>query len=76
MTTTPLRVCADRLELRNPEARRIPRSYISCTRSGFAETAARARAAEWDVRELDAGHMAMETIPTAVAGLLLEIAGR
>ena len=76
MTTTPVRLCADRLALRNPEAKRIPRSYISCTRSGFAATAARARAAGWDFHELQAGHMAMETVPTAVAGLLLEIAGR
>jgi pimeloyl-ACP methyl ester carboxylesterase len=67
MTATPLRVCADRIELCNPLARRIPRTYISCTRSGFAGTAARVRAAGWDCHELETGHMAMETAPAAVA---------
>ena len=74
LTTTPLRVCEDPVELRNSGARRIPRSYISCTRSGFGQTAARARAAGWDCHELATGHMAMETAPAAVVALLLRIA--
>jgi SAM-dependent methyltransferase/pimeloyl-ACP methyl ester carboxylesterase len=74
LTTTPLRVLTDRIELRNPAARRIPRSFVFCTRSGFAEIAGRARAAGWDYHELEAGHMAMEVAPRAVADLLCELA--
>ena len=74
LTTTPLRVCEDPVQLRHAGARRIPRSYIACTRSGFGQTAARARAAGWDCHELATGHMAMETAPAPVAALLLRIA--
>lgn len=74
LTTTPLQVLTDRIELRNPAARSVPRTYVSCTKSGFAQTAARARAAGWDYHELEAGHMVMEVAPQAVAALLSEIA--
>jgi pimeloyl-ACP methyl ester carboxylesterase len=55
----------------------LPRTYIECLRTGrllppvYAE---RARAAGWDVRELDTGHDAMVTLPTEVAEMILEIA--
>lgn len=75
LTTTPLRVCTDPVERGDPAAALIPRSYVSCTRSGFAGVAERVRAAGWDVHVLDAGHMPMETAPRAVASLLCEIAG-
>lgn len=74
LTTTPLRVCSDRIELRNAKAREVPRTYVSRTKSGFAQTAARARAAGWDYHELDTGHMALDVAPRDVAALLGEIA--
>ncbi|MDP6343769.1 MAG: alpha/beta hydrolase, partial [Alphaproteobacteria bacterium] len=49
----------------------LPSTYIRCSRSTFAETARRCRAAGWPVLELDCGHNAMMTRPRELTELLL-----
>ena len=72
--TTPMRCLEEKVVLRNAAAARLPRSYVLCTRSGFAEIAARVRAAGWDYDELPAKHMVMLTMPAQLAELLAGIA--
>lgn len=48
----------------------VPAVYVFCTRSGFAKTAARARAAGWPVHELDTAHMVPLTRPRELADLI------
>jgi pimeloyl-ACP methyl ester carboxylesterase len=50
------------IRLRNPNARRIPRSFIH-TSDYFDPMAARAKTAGWDFHELKVGHDAMITAP-------------
>ncbi len=52
-------------------AKSVPSTYIKCTRSSFAETAQRCRAAGWPVLELESGHEAMIAKPRELAALLL-----
>jgi len=64
------------LVVRNAAATALPRTFIYCTGSAFADigrSAARARAAGWRYRELPADHMAMLTMPRELTALLLEV---
>jgi pimeloyl-ACP methyl ester carboxylesterase len=52
------------IRLSNPEARSVPKSYISCTEyNNFHFMAQRAKSAGWDYHELKTGHDAMITVP-------------
>lgn len=67
------------LLLTNPEAERIPRTFIYCTQSGWsaehiAPIARRAHHEGWDYHELATEHMAMVTMPREVTDILLELA--
>jgi pimeloyl-ACP methyl ester carboxylesterase len=73
ITTTPARVYDDPVRLSSPEAARLPRTFVWFTRSGYSETARRAREDGYDYHELDAPHMAIVTAPDAVAQLLLSL---
>jgi pimeloyl-ACP methyl ester carboxylesterase len=67
------------LKLGNPAAAAVPRTFVQCTakpegsplRPLFEAMAARARAAGWDYRELDADHWPPLSKPREVAELLL-----
>ena len=75
MTPMPLRTHEDPLTLPRCRAADLPRSYIRCTGwPTFAETAAQAEAAGWDIHELPATHLAMVTAPATLARVLLAIA--
>ena len=74
LTTTPLRCLAEPVRL-SGAGERVARTYVLCSRSGFAPVAERVRSEPgWDVRELDTKHMAMYTAPQALAELLLDCA--
>ena len=81
-TDQPLKTGAQPIEIRNPVAATLPRTYIACTRKSpswpftpiLAQAAARARAAGWHYRELPTDHYPMETMPRELVYLLREIA--
>jgi hypothetical protein len=68
----------------NPAAARLPRTFIYCTQEKEAmgpmgvpitQVAASAKAdARWGYRELDSGHVPLETAPQELADILLELA--
>jgi pimeloyl-ACP methyl ester carboxylesterase len=64
----------------NARSAALPRVFIHCTENPatmpnvFGPFATKARANNWKVLELAAGHVAMLTAPRELAGLLLEIA--
>ena len=66
------------LAVRNPDAARLPRTYVACTENRdipfFTAFAARARAEDWDYRELPTGYVPMQTTPRELADLLLDLA--
>jgi pimeloyl-ACP methyl ester carboxylesterase len=75
----PFATMQQALPVQNPAARRIPRTFIYCTQSGWsaehiAPMAARAQTEGWDYHELAADHMAMVTEPKALTEMLLELA--
>jgi pimeloyl-ACP methyl ester carboxylesterase len=82
MTDHPLRSATQPIRIANPAALAIGRTFIYCTgradKGMFGDvvdvSAQRARDAGWGYRELVAGHVAMETAPQELAGLLLDIA--
>ena len=75
-----LKTFAQLLQLTNPTAATLPRTFISCTdkpagHDSLAPLAERLRAeTRWSYRELATGHDAMVTAPQEVAALLLELA--
>jgi pimeloyl-ACP methyl ester carboxylesterase len=74
-TDQPFKTVLQPLVVNNPAATTIPRTYIRCTQTDFAnlpQNAARAQAAGWRYRELDTGHEPMWTMPEALAALLQE----
>ena len=74
LTTMPLRCFAEPVHVTGA-GKRVPRTYVLCTRSGFGSIADRVRNEPgWDYRELDTEHMAMLTMPSEVSGLLLDCA--
>lgn len=79
-TDVLLNVLRQPLRIENPEAARLPRTYIYCTAKAdyplfrhFGEAAARARAEGWRYRELPTGHAALWTMPRELTDLLLEL---
>jgi hypothetical protein len=77
MTAHPWKTMLQPLTVANPVAARLPRTFIYCTGSAFADigrSAAHARDAGWRYRELPTDHMAMVTMPRELADLLLEVA--
>ena len=59
------------IRISNLKARRLPKSYISCTEFGDSQfKAQKSPAADWDYHELKTGHDAMITIPNELAQLL------
>jgi len=73
----PIQTALDRVEVRNPAAAEIPRTFIYCTSPAlgfFDEAAARARQCGWRYRELATGHLPQITAPAETARLLLEAA--
>jgi pimeloyl-ACP methyl ester carboxylesterase len=78
-TAYPFQCFKQPLSLKNPAACSIPRTFISCTESGWSAEhilplARRAREEGWNYYELATGHLAMITHPKELAYLLLEIA--
>lgn len=79
-TPHPLKTLTETVELKNPMALHLPRTYILFTQNTFsfapvlASTAARAQAQGWTYRELAVDHTAPETHPEMIADLLLEFA--
>ena len=78
-TAHPLATYDQPVPVGSAKSAALPRVYIRCTAGlwtpRFAPSAAKARAAGWEVRELATGHMAMLTAPREVAELLLDLAG-
>jgi pimeloyl-ACP methyl ester carboxylesterase len=82
MTDQPLKTGEQAVEVKHPVAAALPHTYIACTQKSpdwvftpiLAQTAARVRAEGWHYRELPTGHYPMETMPHALADLLLDIA--
>lgn len=73
----PYRAWIEPVQLDNPTALMIPRTYLYCVRRKPPEglvSARRAQAAGWDFRELDAGHMAPLDAPEIVVSALLDLA--
>jgi pimeloyl-ACP methyl ester carboxylesterase len=78
----PFKTMQQPVMLKNPSAMTVPRTYILCTQKppGITHTrvttqaAQRAQALGWGYRELAADHDAEQTMPQAVAALLLELA--
>jgi pimeloyl-ACP methyl ester carboxylesterase len=59
------------IRITNPKAKRLPKSYISCTEFGDSQfKAQKSPAAGWDYHVLKTGHDAMITVPNKLAQLL------
>jgi len=74
LTTTPLRCWTEPIHLTGA-GDAVRRTYVWCTRSGFAGVADRLRSDGWDVRAIETKHMVMLTRPRELADVLLEVAG-
>jgi pimeloyl-ACP methyl ester carboxylesterase len=82
-TPHPLKTGQQPVSVKNPSAAVLPRTFIYCTQEkeamgplGFPITQAAERAssdARWRYRELQTGHVPMETAPRELASLLLEM---
>ena len=63
------------IKITNPEASRLPKSYISCTEySEFHFMAQKARAKGWDYHELKTGHDATINVPHELVQILEALA--
>jgi pimeloyl-ACP methyl ester carboxylesterase len=81
LASQPLKTALTVLHLENPQAVRIPRTFIYCTGDKnplplvwepLARAAAQARSSpEWTYFEIPTGHMAMLSMPDKVAHILL-----
>ena len=58
------------IRITNPKAKRLPKSYISCTQFGDSQFKAQKSPADWDYHELSKGHDAMIIVPNELAQLL------
>jgi len=79
MSDQPLRTMTEPVRLGGGNAERLPRTFIACNRGAtglFAESARRARGAQWQFYDLDVPHGAAVTDPRAVADLLLSLTER
>ena len=83
-TPQPVKPMYQPVTVTNPAAARLPRTFIYCTQEKEAmgpmgvpitQVAASAKAdARWRYRELDSGHVPVETAPQELADILLELA--
>ncbi len=83
-TDQPLKPILSHLEVKNPAAAALPRTFIYCTQGAqdigplhlpIAQAAENAKIDHsWRYRELKSGHMPMWTIPQDLVNLLLEVA--
>jgi len=60
------------IRITNPKAKRLPKSYISCTEFGDSQFKAQKSQEDWDYHELKTGHDAMITVPDKLAAQLLQ----
>lgn len=76
LTPVPLATCTEPLDAPGDPVSKLPRTYIRCLRyppSGPVADSLR-REPGWELREIDAGHLAMITHPERTAELLAETA--
>lgn len=77
MTPHPLATYTEPVPTGNAKSAALPRVFVHCTEGPithvFAPFAEKAKAGDWEYRELATGHMAMLTTPQKVAELLLEL---
>jgi pimeloyl-ACP methyl ester carboxylesterase len=81
-TPHPIKSFTDPLTIKNPDAERIPRTFILCAQNEVMGPAAHpirtcamsARAKGWGYYELDSGHVPMETAPEELTEILLNVA--
>lgn len=74
----PFATLTEPVQVRNPAAAALPRTYVRCTLTPNPQfdpfaAAARQAGSGWQYRELAAGHLAMVTAPNELAALLLEL---
>jgi pimeloyl-ACP methyl ester carboxylesterase len=82
MTDQPLKTGEQAVAVQNPAAAALPHTYIVCTQKSpnwaltplLDQTAARVRMEGWRHQELPTGHYPMETMPHALADMLLDLA--
>jgi hypothetical protein len=60
------------IRITNPKAKRLPKSYISCTEFGDSQFKAQKSQEDWDYHEWKTGHDAMITVPDKLAAQLLQ----
>ena len=79
VTDHPFETFLQPVEVKNPAAAAIPRTFIYCTKAPagitepVAKSAARARAEGWCYRELPSNHEPEQMMPQALADVLLEL---
>jgi pimeloyl-ACP methyl ester carboxylesterase len=75
LTPQPVAAFGQPLQVRQPEARSIPRSFILSSESGFGPVAELARESGWRTFQMDTGHDPMITRFRELTNILLQIAG-
>lgn len=83
-TSHPLKTFIHPMQIKNPFARNLPKTYIFCTQKdemglraqGIVRSAARARTAGWDYHELPTGHHPMWSMPLELTNMLLSVTGK
>jgi pimeloyl-ACP methyl ester carboxylesterase len=73
VTPQPAAAMASPVQMGNPKAKAIPKSFVGGAESGFDSVAERAREAGWEVYPVDSGHDTMITHAGELADILLEI---
>ena len=58
------------LRITNPQAKKLPKSYISCTEFGYSQFKAQNSTKDWNYHELKTGHDAMITVPNELVQML------
>lgn len=73
LSPMPLHTHDQPIRINNPEAKKIPKRYISCTESnykGLHFMAQKAKQLGWDYHELKSGHNAMIIVPNELVQIL------
>ena len=73
VTPQPAAAMASPVRMGNPQAARIPKSFVGGGESGFDSVAERARRAGWGVYPVDSGHDTMITHSGELADILLKV---
>ena len=74
VTPQPAAAMAGRVQIGNPAARSVPRSFVGGEEAGFQSVADRVRGAGWRTYHLGSGHDPMISHPLELADILLWIA--